>query len=95
MRPGPGLAGPLREVRLGWPHPVRLLPGTGKAMTRKADRMTDGATLRRSVIGAALRRYREALGYPLDDPARILDCDRSKISRIENGIRAVRLPELR
>jgi transcriptional regulator with XRE-family HTH domain len=70
-------------------------PGTGTAITRKAGMMTDGATLRRRVIGAALRRYRETLGYPLEDAASILDCDRSKISRIENGIRAARLPELR
>ncbi len=55
--------------------------------------MTGGTSLRGRVAGAALRRYREAIGYQLEDAARVLD--RSKISRIEAGIRGVRLPELR
>ncbi len=46
-------------------------------------------------MGGALRRYRENLGYTLDDAARILDCDRSKISRIETGHRGIRRKELR
>lgn len=33
--------------------------------------------IRRRLVGAALRRYRESLGYRLDDAARILECDRS------------------
>ena len=41
-----------------------------------------------------MRRYREQLGYALDDAARILDCDRSKISRIETGQRGIRRREL-
>lgn len=57
--------------------------------------MTDGTSLRGRVVGAALRRYREQVGYQLDDAARVLDCDRSKISRIEAGLRGIRLPELR
>jgi transcriptional regulator with XRE-family HTH domain len=51
--------------------------------------------VRRRLLGAALRRYREALGYGLEDAARILDCDRSKISRIETGQRGIRVKELR
>ncbi|MGH7117898.1 MAG: helix-turn-helix domain-containing protein, partial [Acetobacteraceae bacterium] len=50
---------------------------------------------RRRLLGAALRRYREALGYGLEDAARVLDCDRSKISRIETGQRGIRVKELR
>jgi transcriptional regulator with XRE-family HTH domain len=46
-------------------------------------------------LGAALRRYREGLGYRLDDAARILECDRSKISRIESGQRGIRARDLR
>jgi transcriptional regulator with XRE-family HTH domain len=42
-----------------------------------------------------LRSYREAAGYKLDDAARILECDRSKISRIETGQRGIRPKELR
>jgi transcriptional regulator with XRE-family HTH domain len=42
-----------------------------------------------------LRRYREQLGYRLDDAARVLECDRSKISRIETGQRGIRAKELR
>jgi transcriptional regulator with XRE-family HTH domain len=57
--------------------------------------MTDGISLRSRVAGAALRRYREAIGYQLEDAARVLDCDRSKISRIETGLRGIRPPELR
>jgi transcriptional regulator with XRE-family HTH domain len=51
--------------------------------------------VRRRLLGAALRRYRESLGYSLDDAARILECDRSKISRIETGQRGIRAKELR
>jgi transcriptional regulator with XRE-family HTH domain len=40
-------------------------------------------------VGGALRRYRENLGYTLDDAARVLGCDRSKISRIETGVRGI------
>jgi transcriptional regulator with XRE-family HTH domain len=50
--------------------------------------------IRRRLVGSALRRYRENLGYTLDDAARILDCDRSKVSRIETGQRGIRGREL-
>jgi hypothetical protein len=35
------------------------------------------------------------VGYALEDAARVLDCDRSKISRIETGQRGIRPKELR
>ncbi len=50
---------------------------------------------RRRLVGAALRRYRESIGYDLADAARVLDCDRSKVSRIESGERGIRAEELR
>jgi transcriptional regulator with XRE-family HTH domain len=46
-------------------------------------------------VGRTLRRQREALGWKLDDAARVLECDRSKISRIESGQRGIRARELR
>lgn len=46
-------------------------------------------------MGGVLRRYRENLGYTLDDVARVLECDQSKLSRIENGQRGIRGKELR
>jgi transcriptional regulator with XRE-family HTH domain len=51
--------------------------------------------VRRRLVGGALRRYRENLGYTLDDAARVLECHRSKISRIETGQRGIRCKELR
>ncbi len=51
--------------------------------------------MRRRLVGGALRRYRENVGYTLDDSARVLECDRSKISRIETGQRGIRPRELR
>jgi transcriptional regulator with XRE-family HTH domain len=42
-----------------------------------------------------LRRYRENLGCTLTDAARALNCDPSKISRIETGQRGLRAAELR
>src|ERR1017187_2350800 len=51
--------------------------------------------VRRRLLGAALRRHRESLGCRLDDAARILECDRSKISRIESGQRGIRPRDLR
>jgi transcriptional regulator with XRE-family HTH domain len=57
--------------------------------------MAGETALRARVMGAALRRYREMTGYQLEDAARVLDCDRSKISRIESGLRGIRMLELR
>ena len=51
--------------------------------------------MRRRFVGGALRRYRENVGYALEDAARVLECDRSKISRIETGQRGIRPKELR
>jgi transcriptional regulator with XRE-family HTH domain len=50
--------------------------------------------VRRRLLGSALREYRESLGYNLEEAARILDCDRSKVSRIETGERGIREEEL-
>ncbi|HEX2743691.1 MAG TPA: helix-turn-helix transcriptional regulator [Streptosporangiaceae bacterium] len=57
--------------------------------------MIDAPPVRRLLLGAALRRYRENLGLTLEDAARVLECDRSKISRIETGQRGIRPKELR
>lgn len=51
--------------------------------------------MRRRLVGTALRRYRENVGYALDDAAKVLECDRSKISRVETGQRGIRPKELR
>jgi transcriptional regulator with XRE-family HTH domain len=51
--------------------------------------------VRRRLVGGALREYRQAHGYALDDAARTLECDRSKVSRIETGQRGIRGLELR
>ncbi len=57
--------------------------------------MVTAPPVRRRLVGGALRRYRENRGYTLDDAARILECHRSKISRIETGQRGIRCKELR
>jgi transcriptional regulator with XRE-family HTH domain len=51
--------------------------------------------VRRRLVGQALRRYRENLGYTLEDAGRVLGCDRSKICRIETGQRGIQDKELR
>jgi transcriptional regulator with XRE-family HTH domain len=51
--------------------------------------------IRRRLLGRTLRRHREALGWRLEDAARVLECDRSKVSRIESGERGIRAKELR
>jgi transcriptional regulator with XRE-family HTH domain len=51
--------------------------------------------IRRRLIGGALRRYRDSAGYRLEDVAAVLECDRSKVSRIESGLRGIRPKELR
>jgi transcriptional regulator with XRE-family HTH domain len=56
--------------------------------------MSAAPLARRRLVGAALRRYREAIGYDLADAARVLACDRSKMSRIESGERGIRAAEL-
>jgi transcriptional regulator with XRE-family HTH domain len=50
---------------------------------------------RYTLVGSLLRQYREDLGYSLDDAADILECDRSRISRIETGKRGIRPPDIR
>jgi transcriptional regulator with XRE-family HTH domain len=57
--------------------------------------MTGEPPVRRRLVGSALRRYRENVGYALEDAARVLECDRSKISRVETGQRGIRPKELR
>jgi transcriptional regulator with XRE-family HTH domain len=49
---------------------------------------------RRAMMGAALRRYREERGLTLDDAAAMLGCDRSKVSRLETGLRGLREEDL-
>ena len=51
--------------------------------------------IRRRLVGKALRRYREARGFTLKDVAHVLECDASKMSRIETGERGIRGQELR
>jgi transcriptional regulator with XRE-family HTH domain len=57
--------------------------------------MVPAPPVRRRLVGRALRRYRENLGYTLSDAARVLECHASKVSRIENGERGIRPKELR
>jgi transcriptional regulator with XRE-family HTH domain len=62
---------------------------------RKAGIVAGDPPVRRRLVGGALRRHRENVGYALEDAARVLECDRSKISRIETGQRGIRPKELR
>jgi transcriptional regulator with XRE-family HTH domain len=57
--------------------------------------MMQAPKVRRVLVGSALRRHRENTGLTLEDAARILECDRSKISRIETGHRGLTRAELR
>ena len=57
--------------------------------------MVPAPPVRRRLVGRTLRQYREGMGYTLEDAARILECDRSKVSRIETGHRGIRGKELR
>src|SRR5580698_8468464 len=64
-------------------------------LTEEEATVTGTAPVRRRLLGSALRKYREDLGFTLDQAALILECDRSKISRIETGQRGIRPKELR
>jgi transcriptional regulator with XRE-family HTH domain len=57
--------------------------------------MMQAPSVRHVLVGSMLRSYREAAGYKLDDAARILECDKSKVSRVETGQRGIRPKELR
>src|SRR5579859_1244533 len=76
-------------------HQVRQSSLLRPEEPRKAGTVTGDPPVRRRVVGGALRRYRENVGYVLEDAARILECDTSKISRIEIGQRGIRPKELR
>jgi hypothetical protein len=47
----------------------------------------DPVSIRSRLIGASLRQYREQAGRTIADAAILLDCDPSKISRIDRGPR--------
>jgi transcriptional regulator with XRE-family HTH domain len=55
---------------------------------------TGALSARHTMIGSALRRYREIAGLTTGDAAAILGCDVSKVSRIETAMRGVRPEEL-
>jgi len=57
--------------------------------------MTGQPPIRRRLLGRSLRRYREAMGYGLQEAATALQCDRSKLSRIETGLRGISTQDLR
>lgn len=52
-------------------------------------------TARRRLLGHALREYRQKVGCDMAVAAHVLDCDISKISRIEVGQRGIRSKELK
>ena len=49
----------------------------------------------RRLLGSALRRLRESAGLSIGDAADLLECNVSKISRIETGQRQIRAKDLR
>jgi transcriptional regulator with XRE-family HTH domain len=57
--------------------------------------MTSPTPVYRRLVGGALRVARENIGYSLEDAAMVLECDMSKVSRIETGHRGIRPKELR
>jgi transcriptional regulator with XRE-family HTH domain len=66
-----------------------------KRRKKEGIKMMQTASVRRTLVGTTLRHYREAMGFSLEEAALILDCDRSKISRIETGQRGIRDEDLR
>lgn len=66
----------------------------GNTKSKGGSIVTTAPPARRRLVGGALRQYRENRGYTLDDAAQFLQCDRSKISRIETGQRGIRPREL-
>lgn len=52
-------------------------------------------TVRRRRLGSELRKLREAAGRSLEDAAEVLECSRSKISRIELGYLGIRTRDVR
>jgi transcriptional regulator with XRE-family HTH domain len=67
----------------------------GPPARKRAQAMAQAPPARRALVGSVLRGYREAAGYRLEDAAAVLECDPSKVSRIETGQRGIRPKELR
>jgi transcriptional regulator with XRE-family HTH domain len=57
--------------------------------------MTTSPVMRRRLLGSRLRDIREAAGKSLEDVAAYLECSSAKISRIETGRIAARVPDVR
>jgi hypothetical protein len=56
--------------------------------------MKEPVSIRCRLIGDMLREHRERAGWTVEEAARFLGCDRSKISRIETGTRGVNPQEI-
>lgn len=56
--------------------------------------MDQRPTVQRMQLGAILRRHRKATGIRQEDAAKLLECDTSKISRVELGKTSLRPAEL-
>ena len=56
--------------------------------------MKDPVSIRCRLIGDTLRQHREQAGWTIEESARLLGCDKSKISRIETGTRGVNPGEI-
>ena len=52
-------------------------------------------TVRQKRLGAELRKLRESAGLSIDGAARVLECGKAKISRIETGVNGIRHAELK
>jgi transcriptional regulator with XRE-family HTH domain len=56
--------------------------------------VVEGLSARHRVIGRVLREFRQGAGLPLEDAAAVLGCDKSKVSRVEDGERGIAPGEL-
>jgi Domain of unknown function (DUF5753)/Helix-turn-helix domain len=81
----------LDPVKQTSPSPSCTQRAEGRlAEPRKEAVMIGTPPAERKVLGTTPRRHREILGYSVKEAAGILECDRSKISRIKTGLRGIR-----
>jgi transcriptional regulator with XRE-family HTH domain len=91
-RPAPLLTDVLLSLILSYKNREALWCPASQVNGQDVTEMTKD--VQRLLVGAALRRHRERLGLRIDDAARVLRCDSSKISRIETGQRGIRWLDL-
>jgi len=84
-----------REAKSGFTRQICSLAKRLIGIRDEGNKSLYKGMAQRRLIGSMVRGYREQAAFDLDDAAKFIGCDRSKMSRIETGERGLASSELR